>query len=730
MRPDDRIEFVHPLFASAVYSSAPPRAPACSAPGARGCGARPGGAGTTPGPRLRSARRAGRAGGRGGGTRCPTAGSPGQRGRSQPSSRSGCCRRETRLRTHCGWISPSTSTWPATFTARPTCSNGSGASSSRVISPRPRTARPRRDRLLAQGRVGSNRAGGGSAPERPRADRAGRAARWRSRCTQAPSTWSRRPHAVRSGGAPREERPAARHPAAPRGDEGGARRGGRLDQVDGACVHRDRHLAARPARWLGALRSASSPARLLRLGLAPVVDLAGRAVRGAGDHRLSWLLSLEHVGRAVEVAGQVQVLGEIQPQCVRRRVSPGNSRIASSVSSAALSGAPAAGAACRLLDRLRDLLVGGSQARARCRAGSSGSRTASRRPVRCTPALEGRGRIAAEANSGWTNDPIVRTHPNQPCLLGGHSALTSTRPRSRCKASRVQERVLRAPRQRTDARGDERLEVLRNRQVAASLSRSRSLAISSAWSAIPPDACAIRTSVGRGTSCPAAPTRCGGARRRERPEPAASRPTADRVGAGARSPGPDSDESLDRLVDDAGEGELERRGGRGIEPLKVVDREDDLLPGGEHANDDGALAEQATLGGRAASARDSATSSARRWTAGMASKASVATLESRSARPAKDSFASDSAAAPQPVAVLSSGRARRPLRPRRGPAIPSSPTIARTDGPPRAPSRNASTTSSSASLPTMLATRESRRPGQVPNRRRAAQAPGTRREHA
>ena len=141
---DERIEFVHPLFASAVYSSAPldrRRATHLALADAVGD---PGGARPSPGPRLRAARRAGRAGGRGGSPRRAPAGSPGQRGRADRAGDPAVARGKPGRGSSCGWTSPSTSTWRATSRARPTCSNGSGGSSS------PATSRARALLVLAE----------------------------------------------------------------------------------------------------------------------------------------------------------------------------------------------------------------------------------------------------------------------------------------------------------------------------------------------------------------------------------------------------------------------------------------------------------------------------------------------------------------------------------------------------------------------------------------------------
>ena len=153
----------------------------------------PGGTGTAPRARLRRPGRAGRARGRGGCARCPPARRAGHRGRADRARAPARRPREARPSTRCGSISPSTSTWRATSSAPPTCSSELRRDARAGRPARPRAACPRRDRLLAQGRVGSDRTGGGSTRGTPAIRSCRPAARRRSRCTRAPSTSRRRP---------------------------------------------------------------------------------------------------------------------------------------------------------------------------------------------------------------------------------------------------------------------------------------------------------------------------------------------------------------------------------------------------------------------------------------------------------------------------------------------------------------------------------------------------------
>ena len=100
--------------------------------------------------------------------------------------------------------------------------------------------------------------------------------------------------------------------------------------------------------------------------------------------------------------------------------------------------------------------------------------------------------------------------------------------------------------------GDERLQALRDGEArrAASPSRCRSRAISSAYSGFPPDAFAIRTSVGRGNVRRAVSRRCG-ATRRPRADQARDAPEGRHARAGPRAglTRPHGEDRPHRLVD-------------------------------------------------------------------------------------------------------------------------------------------------------------------------------------
>ena len=273
---DERIEFVHPLFASAVYSSAPLDRRRETHRALADVGSRSRGAGTAPGARLRAARRAGGARGRGRCPRCPPARSAGYRSRADRARAPPAARGMPGHRTRYASTLPSTSTWRATSTAPPRCSNGSGAE----LEPGDLRARA----LLALAEIDYWRKGesaatalaeeGALAARRPAWCR--HAATQRSPCTRARSTWRRPPIAARAALALLDGLPGRR--ARPR--RGGAERPGAGRSLPGRGLRR-----ARPAERALALERRRSPGRrgpARRLQARPVAPLRRRPRRRAG----------------------------------------------------------------------------------------------------------------------------------------------------------------------------------------------------------------------------------------------------------------------------------------------------------------------------------------------------------------------------------------------------------------------------------------------------------------
>ena len=275
----------------------------------------------------------------------------------------------------------------------------------------------------------------------------------------------------------------------------------------------------------------------------------------------------------------------------------------------------------RGLDRLRHLLVRtvagqGEVAGSLLRIGHR----VRQRAMRLAPAAERRRRVDRRGEERMGElDPPVGADPHEPRLLGrergpgrrrGPGPAAPARPPAGAPL-RVLAGVDRTRFATSVLRSSGTGSVSDSRRP---LVPSRSRAISSAYSGFPADACAMRTSVGRGNVRPSSRRRCDGARRATagRARAAQALLASDVAQAASICLRPQGDDQRDGLVGQTPERELERRRRRRIEPLDVVDGDHDLAVGREHAQRAraGPCRRSRRSGGRVVSARSSATSSA------------------------------------------------------------------------------------------------------------------------
>ena len=204
-----------------------------------------------------------------------------------------------------------------------------------------------------------------------------------------------------------------------------------------------------------------------RLADAPVVDLGEReqrtGARVAGFELPSEFF--EHVGRPLEVARQIEIAGEVEPQLDPGPAALGQQpqRELGQLGRCVRRSAQARGPGCSL-HRLGNSLVATLAAEGQVTGALLGVPDRVReRSVRRAPAPDRHGRVDRRGEE-WVDelDPLVRTDAHEPGLLGRHQRPGIEQDEVGLReGGRTQERVQGSARQRADARRDERLKTLR-----------------------------------------------------------------------------------------------------------------------------------------------------------------------------------------------------------------------------------------------------------------------------